>query len=321
MAKRLSKIFEPPDLEAAGEIVSSAEIDFFKENGFLFKRNLISAKDATAALERVWDVLIRDVPPAEDSGWQISRDAEDSWRNPRWSPMPSADETGFFEGRQRNAIHGRTVKMHEVGSERFLLELLPNNPRVRSVAQVMLGEKLRETERTRGVYAFFPPRRLSDEERNLRISGEALGPHTDRVCQQLNVCTYLDDVPERTGGFTLYPGSHRILFNAHTYESNWSPTEQYATAVKKVVDTITPVELVAEPGDVIFWHGRMVHTAGIHVGTKIRWAVFADFMQDLPVLDADEHREAGQYEWFKDTKLLRQDHEVSEDLWRYWRFN
>ena len=38
----------------------------------------------------------------------------------------------------------------------------------------------------------------------------------------------------------------------------------------------------------IFWHGRTVHSAGIHLGQDVRWALFADYAQDLPVLSDDD---------------------------------
>ena len=68
----------------------------------------------------------------------------------------------------------------------------------------------------------------------------------------------------------------------------------------------------------IFWHGRLAHTPGIHLSHEIRWAAFADYTHDRPVLTGDEHRALGQYEWFKDSQLFRQDFETSSNLWRHW---
>lgn len=316
---RLSALFDPPDLAEKDVTVSNAEIEFFKENGFLFKRGLINSCAAAAALDRAWLTLLDAVPPLEGSDWVLKRDDPETWRSPQWSELPPADTSGLFEGRQRTAVHGRTVKMHEIGNEQYLLDLVPNNPNIRKIARALLADKLKTSERTRGVYALFPPKQLSSEEIQKRINGASLGPHTDRVCQQLNVCAYLDDVPPRSGGFTVYPGSHRIMFQAHRYEANWSPSDSFNDAVREVVNTITPVEFVGKQGDVVFWHGRTVHSAGIHVGDPIRWAVFADFTEHREILDADAHRALGLYEWFKDAKLFRNDLEVTDDMWRSWR--
>lgn len=316
---RPSTIFEPPNLAEAGVIVSDAEIEFFKENGFLFKRHLIDRGVVADALDRAWKTLTEAVPAAEGSSWQLQRDDPETWRTPQWSTLPPADRSGPYEGRQRTAVHGRTVKMHEIGNQQYLLNLVPNNPKIREIARSLLADNLKTSERTRGVYALFPSEHLSAEEIEERLNGSSLGPHTDRVCQQLNVCAYLDDVPPRSGGFTVYPGSHRIMFQAHRYEANWSPTDSFGDAMREVVKKITPVEFVGDQGDVVFWHGRTVHSAGVHIGDSIRWAVFADFTEDREILDADAHRELGLYEWFKDAKLFKNDLEVSDDMWRSWR--
>ena len=317
MEKKLSTVFVPPAISVPGQALSLAEVDYFKTNGFLAKPGLLDPDKVKVALARVWDFTLQCVD--QNAETQLKSSDPSTWRSPNWQKQPAADKSGPYEGRQRVAVHGHTLKMHELGNRQYLLDLITENERVREVAGLLLAQKLKPTERTRGVYALFPGPELSIEEKEERCSGQFLGPHTDRVCQQLNVCVYLDDVPARSGGFTLYPGSHEIMFRAHEFESNWSPTESFSDCLKQVVESITPVELVGQAGDVFFWHGRCVHTAGIHIGNTIRWAVFADFMRDGDVLDADEHREVGQFEWFKDSKLLRDDMEVSSDMWRNWR--
>lgn len=319
LISRLSTVFEPPALAEEGSIVSRAEIEFFKQQGFLFKRGLIERDAAADALDRAWQSLLDTVPPEEGSRWELKREDPDTWRAPKWSNLPPADTSGPFEGRQRTAIHGRTVKMHEIGNQPFLLDLVPNNPRIREIARMLLADKLKTSERTRGIYALFPSERLANGETEVRLSGSILGPHTDRVCQQLNVCAYLDDVPPRSGGFTVYPGSHHIIFKVHQFEANWSPTDSFNDAMREVITTITPVEFVGHQGDVVFWHGRTVHSAGVHVGDTIRWAVFADFTEDRDILDADAHRKLGLYEWFKDAKMFTNDAKVSDDMWQNWR--
>ena len=321
LISKLSTVFKPPDLAEQGVTVSQAEIDFFKETGFLFKRNLIERSAVADTLDQAWQSLFEMVPPADRETWELKRDDPSSWRAPQWSTLPPADTSGPFEGRQRTAVHGRTVKMHEIGNQQYLLDLVPNNPRIRAIARRLLADNLKASERTRGVYALFPSARLSSDEMEQRLSGASLGPHTDRVCQQLNVCVYLDDVPPRSGGFTVYPGSHRIMFQAHRYEANWSPTDSFNDAMREVVNTITPVEFAGEQGDVVFWHGRTVHSAGVHIGDSIRWAVFADFTEDREILDADAHRELGLYEWFKDAKMFKNDVKVSADMWQNWRLS
>ena len=303
-----SDVFEVPELSEPGVLVSSAEARFFLDNGFLVKRSLIGRTDIEEAMERVWEHFGERVPVAAGAP-AVERADPGTWESPQWAEMAAADASGPFQGRQRVVHSGSTVKLHELGAADFLVRLVPNHPAVRGIAQALLGHDLHPSTRTRGVYAIFPSREPTTGR---------LGPHTDQVCQQLNACAYLDDVPPRNGGFTLYPGSHRIMHEAHETQANWSPRPGYRDAVRKVAHEIRPVEFAAPAGTVIFWHGRMVHSSGIHNGDRIRWAIFADFSQNRETLSADEHRVAGQFEWFKDTELFRHDTPVGEGMWANW---
>lgn len=315
--KKPSIVFEAPDLSRPGETVSAEEIRFFVDNGFLVKKHLIDRPAVEEALGRIWAYFGDHVPVAEEAT-APSPDDPSTWGSPEWAPMPKPDVSGPYQGRQRIVYAGHTVKLHDLGNADFLLDLVPNHPGVRAVAEVLLGEDLKPSDRTRGVYAVFPKAGEVDTADPERLT-RPLGPHTDRVCQQLNACAYLDDVPPRNGGFTVYPGSHQIMFRAHRFEANWSPLPDFRDAVRQVVAEIEPVEFAGEKGDVIFWHGRTVHSAGVHLGDSIRWAVFADFTMDREILSPEEHKRIGQFEWFKDAKCFADDAPVGENMWRGWR--
>lgn len=328
--QRVSAVFAMPDLSVPGEALSAAEAAFFVEHGFLVKSALLPKKRCDAALARSWTHLLEHVPLADAESWRPDPGAPATWLNPRWGEMPAHPESGPFQGRQPLEYYGRIVKLHDIGGADFLVDLVPNHPAVQSVARTLLGDSLTPSTLTRGVYAVFPTRRDDATPDHSRISGAALGPHTDQVCQQLNVCAYLDDVQPRNGGFTIYPGSHRIMYAQHRFGANWSPRATFADAQTEVAQTIEPLEIVAPQGSVVFWHGRAVHSSGIHTGADIRWAVFADFTEDRPVLDEDTHRRLGQYEWFKNAKLFRDDDVVEAAalsdpallealLWRGWK--
>ena len=315
--KKPSVVFEAPDLARCGRTVSAEEIQFFVDNGFLVKRRLIDGASTEIALRKTWAYLRRHVPMADTAAPPSRRDSS-TWASPEWAPMPGPDESGPYQGRQRIVYGGHTVKLHDLGNADYLMDLVPNHPRVRAVAKAILGDDLKPSERTRGVYAVFPSAAEFDPDDPGRLT-RPLGPHTDQVCQQLNACAYLDDVPPRSGGFTVYPGSHRIMFRAHRFEANWSPLPDFRDAMRRVVAEIEPVEFAGGKGDVIFWHGRAVHSAGVHLGDSIRWAVFADFTLDREILSPEEHKRIGQFEWFKDAKRFAEDAPVGENMWRGWR--
>lgn len=315
--KQPSTIFDAPDLSADGEPVSAAETRFFMDNGFLVKKRLVDKDALDSALASIWAYLLERQPIAVGSTPPVPDDPA-TWASPHWAAMPAVRKSGPYQGRQRIFHSGRTVKLHDIGDADYLLDLVPNNPRVRQVVRALLGDDLKPSTRTRGIYAVFPQAGADGSCDDEKIVS-ALGPHTDQVCQQLNACAYLDDVPPRNGGFTLYPGSHRIMFRAHRLESNWSPLSSFRSSLHRVIGEIQPYELVGKAGDVIFWHGRTVHSTGIHVGDRIRWALFADFAHDRATLDGQEHKRLGQFEWFKDVKLFAEDLPVGDDMWRGWK--
>ncbi len=313
--QKLSVPFSAPALAEQGTRLSAAEVEFFRVNGFLIKERLVDQSRTAAELERTWAHLLRHVPPHPDSEWRLDPNDRSTWKDPQWAPMAPHPQAGYYQGRQPREAFGQVIKLHDLGWDDAITDLLPRHPDVRAIARALLGDDLKETECTRGVYGVFPPAEKTE------LTGELLGPHTDQVCQQLNACLYLDDVEPRNGGFTVYPGSHRIMFGAHEREANFSPTSEYGARMREVIDTIEPYELCAPQGSVIFWHGRTVHSVGLHAGEDIRWALFADFAHDRPLLDPDAHRAIGQYEWFKDTKLFREDYPVTDDMWRHWKLS
>ncbi|HAO55262.1 MAG: hypothetical protein CMQ36_11105 [Gammaproteobacteria bacterium] len=313
IAHAFSRTFFMPHIADTDQLLNQDEIDFFTHNGFLVKESLLDDNQVDSAMHLVWNHLIETVPIKGGAEKQLSRDDHSSWLNPQWKKMPDHPTSGPFQGRQpREYYPNGIVKLHDIGSHPLLVDLVPNNPRVRAIAERMLGKKLRKSSRTRGVYAVFPttPSRKDGQSK--------LGPHTDQVCQQLNACAYLENVTERTGGFTIYPGSHKKIFHQHRFQSNWSPTSSYQETVQQIAKETIPFEVCAPKGSVIFWHGRLVHSVGIHNTKNIRWALFADFTHEKPTLADSEHRKLLQYEWFKDTKLFTQDSRVSQNMWKDW---
>ena len=241
--QRPSVVFEMPDLTKPDEVVSEAEMEFFCEYGFLVKKALLDPDKLELALDLIWAHLLAKVPVKPGSTWSLSRDDKQTWNDPEWAEMSPHPVDGPFQGRHPIEYMRRVVKLHDLGSENYVLDLLPNDPRVREVAKTILSGDLRASTRIRGVYIVFPSESVSDE---LEDQGRFLGPHTDQVCQQLNACGYLEDVNPRNGGFTLYPGSHKSMFRAHQYEANWSPLSSFRNTLKEVAETIEPYEIVAE---------------------------------------------------------------------------
>lgn len=116
-------------------------------------------------------------------------------------------------------------------------------------------------------------------------------------------CVYLDDVTPRSGGFTVWPGSHRIAgeyFDEHALETvGGKPNNSQLPALGDGPDEwnyddllwnqFDPYEIAGNAGRVVLWHFRLTHTAGTHVGEDVRMSAIKRFSH----VDEDEiYREA-----------------------------
>jgi len=93
---------------------------------------------------------------------------------------------------------------------------------------------------------------------------------------------------------------------------------------RAAISSIVPLEMCGGKGDVIWWHGKTLHSAGIHTGDTVRLAIPADFQQlreTVPKvrpawpLKVDY---VNNLEWFKDTLPFAEDKPPQPDMWASW---
>ena len=124
---------------------------------------------------------------------------------------------------------------------------------------------------------------------------------------------------------TIWPGAHRLMYYAYAHQVNpGRDPELYNKLMAQVKRTITPLEICAPAGSVVFWcapvasclracllsahylrrHGRMAHSPGIHRGNGgPRFAVPSDW-QARPEISGLVGK---QLEWFKDAPVFVDD--------------
>lgn len=93
---------------------------------------------------------------------------------------------------------------------------------------------------------------------------------------------YFDDVPDRGGGFTVWPGSHWVAANYfEDYALNTPGQGGKLPAIdddggwdtsRFLSDQLRSKELNAPAGTVILWHNKLVHTSGVNQSDRIRMA-------------------------------------------------
>ena len=298
------------ELEGCDQLnLSRSEIDFFKEHGFIVKRGLITEQTRLARIvDYVWECVPRSL---------ISRDDLTTWTDQashRWS-----DE----DNRQIGRLHQGMWKMrspHAVGTENFIVDWTANHPNVRAVVEQFLRPPIKRSERVRGVYVILP--KPVDQHGRL-------GPHADHAAAQLCAMVLIDDVIPHGGGFTVWPGSHLRL---HTYwetivSAHWKEDakESFAEEQADILNTVEPIEFCGQAGDVVFWHPRLLHSAGVNKSVelgdpRIRYVVPCDFQTDGNTLyDDDVFGPSEKEQWWVDTRHFTEDVvSTDENIWHGW---
>jgi hypothetical protein len=231
-----------------GRVLSVEEVTFFKENGYLIKRDILDPTLMTRARAYMWAGAPTQLQPNDPASW-VGPFTE-----------KSDDPT--------SVRHEYTWKYRAPGSEAWMLQLLPKNPMVWAIAEQLLGMgTLPEPERVRGIYAILPEGAAPAKPYHC---------HVDQHPFHLGVVAYIDNVAPNGGGFTVWPGSHRRFFPTFATQYTFTPTEQ-TQVVQAQVDQQPYVDCYGKAGDVVFWHHRLGHSAGHNRSHAIRQAVLYDF--------------------------------------------
>ena len=130
------------------------------------------------------------------------------------------------------------------------------------------------------MYCVLPRERHSDSP--ALADAARAGAHIDPEPVHLVASAYVDKVPKDGGGIALFPGSHRLLYEAEPDSVDlarysilhsphpesgaaafvWpQPRPKQKTGLKDALADIEPFEFFGDEGDVVLWHGRMFHSA------------------------------------------------------------
>ena len=244
------------------------EIEHFKREGYLVKRGLVQADAAFESLiDYVWDTVPDGVLARDDPSTWIDEPQK------RW-PRSVVREIGILQGtgwKMRSPGH--------YGREAAVLDVTANHPHVQAVVNQFLGGPVERCERVRGIYVVLPKQPQSDGR---------LGPHVDHAAAQLCAMVLVDEIPPATGGFTVWPRSHLRLHRYWTScqgaHFNKAIKHEFDQEFRDILMDTDPVEFVGSAGDVVFWHPRLIHSAGVNHSAsrndpRIRYVVPCDFQK------------------------------------------
>ncbi len=251
--------------------LSGDEIRFFKHEGYVAKRGVLDPDLTARARKQMWE----GAPPP------LERNDPDTWMGPFEKEEESED--------QNSVRKSFSWKFREPGGDDWMVRLLARNPSVWAMAEQLLGKgALQMPERIRGIYCILPEGDTPERPTTC---------HVDAHPFHLGVVGYIDHVPPGGGGFTVWPESHRTFYYDFNSQYRKEPKPQHEQNVA-AFNRRPYVDCHGGPGDIVFWHHRLGHSAGHNRSRQIRQAVLYDFRK---------------------TDLERtQEEPPCEDMWRDW---
>jgi len=230
------------------------QIEAFFTFGYCVAHVSIAEAIITHAIKTVWDFCPSSFHP----------DAPESWHG----EFQDCCKAQTIEARR-----GRVKFRERVRNERWLYELIAGNSDILPAVADLIGDPV--TPHIRGLYPVFPTPVFPVEG------------HCDRHKFQVGVVLYLSNVLRQGGGFTIWPGSHHVMAKHHGTLGGKDRLRTFNRAVAQVEASTQPVEVTGPPGTVVFWHQRLVHTAGVNTRSTIRHATLCDFKNARFLAGAD----------------------------------
>ena len=272
--------------------LTQADCEFFAANGFLLKKGLLDPAKCEEACDYVWrrapKFLKKDDPATwldPHLSWTPSKGRTGSSFNggPSWkmhdcgdapwmlelfgaNPRVLAHVQGLVGGRVRPPTRTRGVysvwpnsKHREIPDEEIGASLGPHND---GSAQVLNGMAYLATVGNRGGGGFSRRRRRHRRRRrwqrrlrrcrSSRFAHLPSAPRPDGCASAL-----IRSLSARPSGFTIWPGAHRLLYYSYSHQFNpGRDPELYNKLMAQVKATITPLEICAPRGSVVFWYAR-----------------------------------------------------------------
>lgn len=88
----------------------------------------------------------------------------------------------------------------------------------------------------------------------------------------LGITCYVNHVKPESGGFTLWPGTHK---QTEEYFKSHSILSVQGGGSRDVFDLPASIEITGPPGTAVIWHGRLMHSGSQNCGEEIRMALIS----------------------------------------------
>lgn len=251
--------------------LSQAEISFFKREGYLIKRSVMDPALMAQARERKWKGA-----PA-----RMKRDDPTTWFGP-FRPEEEAKSDEDEDNRKTQY----TWKYREPATEKWIIGMLATNPTIFGWVEQLLGVgEVNRPEKIRGIYCRLPMGEAPKEPTVCHC--DVRPPTLDKVsakhlfAPRLGLVGLIAPIPPCGGAFTVWPGTHRIIYDLFLHLEGKERIKAYEERIIQFNDDHC-VEGYGKAGDILFWHGLLAHTAGQNRSAQIqlREAVLCDYNKE-----------------------------------------
>ena len=246
--------------------LTEAEVRFFKREGYLFKRGVMEPELMARARERLWT----------GAPSRMKRDDASSWFGPF---RPDEEEPG-----PENRRLGYMWKFRAASAEEWIRRMSATDATIWGWVEQLLGKgEVIPPERIRGIYCRLPM--AEEPTQPFGCHCDAFNPDNlykepvEKLLRpRLSLVGLIAPIPPGGGGFTVWPRTHRAVYEVFANLEGQERMEVYKEKIKEF-NQQTPVEACGEAGDILFWHCLLGHAAGNNRSKKIqlREAVLADW--------------------------------------------
>lgn len=230
--------------------ITQDEIEFFNENGYLIKRDMLDPTLISQCLDYYW----RSAPEG------FHRDDPSTWQGEIWKNAFTRD---------RVAHNGYDWKDFSLEETAYGNSLIAKNESIRDGVIQLSGAPIKNA-KCRGIFGVLP-----------RAPGRGFHIDGPRISPFIGVTGYLGDVGPNAGNFTFYPKSHlpisQLIADGILDLHKDKNRDMYNHKLWMHVITEEPIQFVGNTGDIVFWHDSLVHRYTQNRSKHIRFAMFVDF--------------------------------------------
>jgi len=230
--------------------ITQNDKEFFDENGYLFKRNVLDKTLIEKCLDHYW----KSAPQG------FHRKVPNSWRG-------MIEKNAFTqEGIQHQGYDWKDKTLEDTTYGRSLIAV---DTRIIEAVCALTPLPI-ERPWVRGIFGVLP----GSPGRGFHIDGPRVSPF-------IGVTGLLESASPNAGNFTFYPKSHHrvseLIENGTLDLLKNKSADMYNKDLWKDALTEDPVQFVGQAGDVVFWHDSLVHQYTQNLSNQIRIAMFVDF--------------------------------------------